>query len=492
MVKYLLIPVVLYYSCFIFQQLWVSYDAAVYLILARSLAQGRGYIDHFLSSPKVNLLNPPGYPSILSLSIRVFGDNLLVLRIFTILVMALSLFILTKILAKYLNKKEIIWVFLLFSLNRYTMGFVNTINSECVYFLFSWATILYFSHQQNIISPKKLIYGALLIISAFYMRVIGISLYLSFIAYLWLNKKYRQVFLILVMGLLMFPWLVTLFSKQTGYGHFLWVKDTYTPSLSVLRAWEIPWRLFSNLKYYSGKVVGDLVFFPYLGELTFGSQFFAAKIVLSLLFSLLFFKGFYSSIKNKISLLEIYIFVYFLLILFWPYHSERFLLPIFPFLLTYLLISLRKIRFRILSALIVLIPLIVAIAANYELVKFSLNKNQCGQPCFAESYSWVEKNTPKEAIIMSEDPAGLYFNTQRRGVFFELNPDPVKSFIKIKEQRINYLLLRGQSILAINGKKISAVERYIKPLIEKYPSRISLVYQGLHKCEPLIYRVNRW
>jgi hypothetical protein len=316
------------------------------------------------------------------------------------------------------------------------------------------------------------------------MRAIGVSLYLALIIYLLLCKKYRQALMVFLFGgLLIFPWLFYVLIKQAGYSPELWGASA--------KFLDIILRPFFSLKYYFGKIVANLLFFPYFYRETFGSPLFAFKIILSLFFSLLFLRGFYLSVKKEIKFLDIYVFVYFFLILLWPIHSERLLLPIYPFLLGYLFIALREVRFNLLKAPIILSLFIAVIMANFNLMKNLINKYPIHKPpCITQSFPWLKAHTLPEAIVMSEDPAGIYFYTQRKGIRFDLSKEPQESLAKIKDARVNYIMLQKESGLTLRGMSINTFDMYMKPLLEKYPLYFNLVYRGRDKCGLLIYKVD--
>jgi hypothetical protein len=490
-IELLIILIIIYYFSFLSQQIWIGKDSAVYLLLARSLIQGKGYIDPFVAMPKINSQYPAGYPFLLSLAMRIFGEGILPFRILTIFLMAASLFILTKIIGTYLRKKEDILVFLLFALNSHLLVFAHTIASEAGYFLFSWLGLLFFMRNENTLSLKKVALGTLFMVAAFYMRIIGISLYLALAIYLLLCRKYRQAFLVLLFaGIFVLPWMIYVLTGQGGNSIVFWLKDINQPSSGTFQFLDIPLRLLTSLKYYSGKIVAELLFFPYLNAVTFGNLFFAFKIILSLFFSLLFLRGFYLSVKKCFKLLDIYVLVYLFCLLLWPLYNERLLLPIYPFLLGYLFIALREVRFKLLKAPVILSLFIAVIMANFGEIKNVINKNQLGKPCLAEALPWLEANTPPEAVVMSEDPAGVYFYIQRKGAFLNLSIDPVQSLAKINADKANYILLQKGIGLTVRGRKIDFFERYGKPLLEKYPFYFKLVYQGTDKCGLLIYKIN--
>ena len=489
-IKISLFSIILYYTCFLFQKSWIGKDSAVYVLLGRALAQGNGYFNYFFSIPSPHALYPPGYPFILAAVIRIFGENLLFLRMSSIAFSGLSLVILLKILSSYLEEKELFFTFLLFALNPLFLNFTHQIYSEAAYVLFSWLGIYIFLNNPDILSAKKTIWGALAILAGLYCRVIGISLYCSLLFYLLIKRRYRQVILVSFLALIILPWIIYMLKNSCGYSQVFMMKDVYNPLAGEIKLIDIALRLFSNIKYYTSKVVSDLLFYPYFKEVTFGYPFFPLKIFLSLLFSFLLLVGFYFTASKSIGIIEIYILFYMIILLFHSYHDERFLLPIYPFLLRYLLVALKLPKFKFTKTAIILVLLFALIPENINMIKNLVKKKDFLKPAYSEYLSWIKNNTRPDSIIMSGDSAGIYYYTGRKGAFFNLGTDYAELLAKIREKRVNFILIEKESGLTIHENKIISFDKRINSLLEKYPDYFSIVYQTSVKPEVSIYRVN--
>jgi len=484
-IKYLIIIFILYYACFLFHELWIEKDAAMYLLLAKSLAHEGKYVDNFLPVPKTHTRIPPGYPFILSLVIRTFGDRLLFLRLPTLIFVGFSLIILFKILSKYLPNKEIVLILVLIALNPFFLTLVHTINSDILYLLLSWLGIFIFLDNEKYLNYKKTLLVTLIIIAGFYIKT-NICLYFSLAIYLLLRKRYRHFSLVILLGLTMLPWLIYALPKADSYTQVFFTKDVYSQSHETIRALDIPWRFFLNLGYYVGKDLPDLLFYPYFKRITFGNLLFPVKIGLGLLFSFLFLQGFYFLSRRKFTLIEVYIFVYFTSILFWPYHDERFLFPIYPFLLVYLIFSLSGKKTKPLGIPIILCLLAPVLIANFQISQNLFSKKTFQKLALSEAYSWLKTNTSPAAIIMSRDCPGVYFYTMRKGLSLESKP----TITELKTKKIDYILIEKETGLTSQGKKINDFDKYLKPLFEKYPNYFSLVYTSSAKPEVFVYRTN--
>ena len=170
---------VAYYAIFLFQPYWPTKDSAHYYLLGRSLSEGKGYIDYFCPEPRQHYYFPPGYPFLLSLVIRIFGDKLLLLRLANIITAGASLLVLAGILKRRLVQKDYVIILLFFALNPLFIEFVQIICSEPVYMLFSWLGIYCLQEGQKPLNLRCILFGSLAMAVAFYLRTIGITLFLA-------------------------------------------------------------------------------------------------------------------------------------------------------------------------------------------------------------------------------------------------------------------------------------------------------------------------
>ncbi|MDD5679707.1 MAG: glycosyltransferase family 39 protein [Candidatus Omnitrophica bacterium] len=483
--KYLIIPIMIYYACFLFHESCLRADSARYFVLGRSIANGTGYVDEYLPEPKPAHVCPPGYAFLLSIVIKIFGANIVLLRMLTVIFSGLSLLVLIGILNKYLDSKEVAAVFLLFALNPLFLNYAHALMSEAGYILFSWIAIYIFLAWEDSLSAPKVLLGALIVIISFYIRTVGAILFLSLFIYLLMRRKYTYAMLFGLIGMLMIPWFIYGLNNTNGYDYIFKLRDPYNLSLGTIKISDMPLRFLSNLKYYGGKVVADIVFFPYFREVTFGDVLFPVKIFLSVLFSALFISGFYRCVRKNAGIIELYIIIYIVMLMFWTYHDERFLLPIYPFLLGYLMIILRRPKLVLAKKVIVSALFLALIPANIVMARGLADRDTSPESSFFETMSWVKENTPPAAIILSCDPVAVYLYSQRKGATLELEPDARKAFSSIRKNKIDYIVAWKYDSLKKKGKAVFVVEDFLYPLLEKYPDSIKLAYESSGK--PIIY-----
>ena len=527
MKKYLviiMIALIAYYALFLPRELLIRSDSAKYLMLGRSLAAGTGYIDYYSPQPKINTLCFPGYPFLLSIAIRMLGDNILLLRAFMVAMSGLCLVVLIGILRRYLEGKELLFVFLLFGLSPLFIAFTNMFATEVPYMLFSWLAILILNKERKLthsttlrVNPESLDFArdgalvepqaptfkaesvegltwamvlaaALAMIIGFYIRPVGIILYVSLIIYLLMRRENKYILpLVLLLGLSVLPWVIRVAMSDCGYHTTFMFKDPYNFSLGIITSSDMLVRILSNIKYYIGKVAADLIFFPCFKEITFGSVIFPVKIFLSFTFSLLFITAFFSYVRHKgIGIAEIYVLIYSISLIFWTYHDERFFIPIYPFLISYLLIFLRRPKMRLVGNIIIFALLAGLILGNIKALK-ELARGERGKSFF-ETMAWLRANMPPDAAIMSQDPAGTYLYSERKGIFLTRQSNITDTINAIKKNGISYVII-GEGGLTNAGRKQSDVDIWLKPILEQYPGCLSVIYESSHEPKVFVYKI---
>lgn len=490
-ITYLIIIIVAltaYYALFLSHELWIRADSAIYLMLGRSLAAGTGYVDYYSPQPRINTLYPCGYPVLLSIAIWIFGYNIFLLRVLMVVMSGLCLVVLIGILKRYLEGKELLFAFLLFALSPLFIYFTNMFATEVPYMLFSWLAILILNKEHKL-TWAMVLAAALAMIIGFYIRTVGIILYISLIIYLLMRKENKYILPVLLLGLSVLPWVIHVATSDCGYQTIFMFKDPYNLSLGTITASDMFIRILSNIKYYIGKVVADLVFFPCFKEITFGSAIFPIKIFLSLTFSLLFITAFFNYVRQKgVGIAEIYVVIYSAVLIFWTYHDERFFIPIYPFLISYLLIFLRKPRIRLVRNIIIFALFAGLISGNIKALK-EVAEGERGKP-FLETMAWLKANTPPDAIIMSPDPASTYLYSERKAIFLAQQPNVRDAINVIKKNGISYIIII-EGGLTVSGRKQSALDICLKPILKQYPGYLSVIYESSLKPKVFVYKVEK-
>src|SRR5262249_38301285 len=162
----------------------------------------------------------------------------------------------------------------------------------------------------------------------YYIRAVGVAMLVAPLVLLVLYRKWRAtLWLGLILGLGALPWVAaSRGSNLNSYSNQLFLRDPYNPALgSISNAGELVGRVLNSARQYIFEVYPSMV----LPEPT--PQLLVS--VLSPVLVTLLFIGFLSFIIKRISLPEVYVVTFLVILCIWPWTGDRFLLPIFPLLL---------------------------------------------------------------------------------------------------------------------------------------------------------------
>ena len=231
-------------------------DNAGYYILGKSLAGGDGYSSiHTKDKVKANHF-PPGYPALIGVVMKTFSGKITTVKSangFYMWAALMVLFFLFRALTKNIHLSFI--ACLLAAYNFHLLEYSTIMMSEISFVLFSAISLLLFvltDFEKTFYKNWKFILFILTLVFAFYIRSLGISLFLSFTFILLIQKRWKYAGL-LVAGfiLLVSPWQIRSHSLGgNSYVNQLLRKNPYRPELGPMEIADWPVRIGQNLKRY--------------------------------------------------------------------------------------------------------------------------------------------------------------------------------------------------------------------------------------------------
>ncbi len=298
-------------------------DNATYFLTANSFSPyGKSFfVSEYFSSKS---LYPPLYPILLGLLGG--GNSILIAHLITTTFLLIAILILYQwILLLNHEKLHATVLVIVFSILPGTYFQALSIHSENIYLLFSLLAIFFVTLKETSGNHKFLLLAAIFIACSTLSRSAGFTLALAFIFYLVINNSKRKYLLSFIAIFPMVLWSVFNNQSDSSYisvfsNHYsgnyitIFIQQISNQSLYILHAW------------YSSFTPG-----------TFGQLLLAIIFVASLLSAL------YRTLKKKLD--GIYIILYLLMILVWPYPAEsmRLLYPVIPILLVQTSICIKDI-----------------------------------------------------------------------------------------------------------------------------------------------------
>jgi 4-amino-4-deoxy-L-arabinose transferase-like glycosyltransferase len=244
-----------------------SGDNARYLMLGKSLAEGKGYRDLYLPDAPVHTQYPPGFPLILAAITLVSGGvNVLAAKLFVVLTGIGAMFFIYR-LGELIFRDKASPVMVLFASVPALVVNNHWILSEVPFLLLLAATLycLVLADGRPRATAARLQIGACgLAVAACLIRTAGVVVVLGMVLLFLVRRQYRNLFiLLLLLAVAAVPWQVHNASAghSQPYLEQLLAKNPYY--LDHGRAGIADWalRVWQNLRVYVARV-GPWMIFP--------------------------------------------------------------------------------------------------------------------------------------------------------------------------------------------------------------------------------------
>jgi hypothetical protein len=461
-------------------------DDAWYTLLAKSLATGQGY--QLINSPSAGIMPvyPPVYPFLVSLAYRLwpsFPDNTLLLKSVSVMAM----FGVGWASYKHFTRDRE-WPHLLSLLCALvvalTPGLVflatSSVMSECVFTCFQMLAIVAIESgvraKDGNRQLRNVALGGALAAITFLTRSIGLAVIGAGFIYLLKERKWKPAAVFIITSLIVAaPWTIysrthrppaELRTEQGGmivqdYSSQLWQRRAGDNSSGTVGVGSLPDRMWANVMKIASNNV-SMIFAPPLyrspkisGEETLekGTQ----VRVLSYLLSLMMLLGFALTLRRRIALAEFITAFTLVITLLWPWDTFRFLLPLMPFLLYYLLEAIRGARDLVQQkfetkppvhpwrALLVAAGLILTLYV-YDHAVYIAKRSDLSRAEYLpwraifdenqEALNWIREKSPENAIVASLNPALVHLYTGRKSV---ASDNPAANWENWKQLNVRYM-----------------------------------------------------
>lgn len=430
-------------------------DSAQYIILAQSLSHGNGFRAVNYPGEPFCLQYPPVFPLLLSAIVLFLGRNFYAMHLLVALTGALSLVFLYKLFKRYANFKIAFLVIALLVLNwDFIYYATNSILSDVPYLVFSSATLLLLANNLEKEKDSFLARSALLLalLLAFFCRYIGFTLYLGTATLLLIRRKFNTLKFISLgfFGIVLF-WFIygALFS---GLGNFEHIKgffriDYYAPYRGSLLAHPmIIISRFIDGANYNAETITRVLFLPFSKR--FG--FLEPWLILSTLVAIL--SGFWLKLRqDRYCVFHYYFLFYFIIVMLVCYRSigasERYILPMLPFMVFYMLSFfqfLSKIllkRFGTIFFLAFCCLLFYSAALSLPRRNFAFKDLPISAKNFIFLNKWIAMNIKEKTTVFSRKPTITYFYTGHKAIFYPYSLDDNLFWKQIRENNVRYVII---------------------------------------------------
>lgn len=474
-------------------------DSLHYILLAKSLLLGYGYKDVcFVGSPP-HTMYPFVFPILLVPIIYFLGYNYAAFNLLGVVIAILSLCSIYLLFREKAGKPTALLIVLLTGLSSHILYYIYGVLAEIPYLFFSIIALIFIEkyHQEERWLSKSAFLAVFFLALAYFTRSVGICLLLAALAYLFLERLVGKDFSLRLKKLTLIGlgvcvpaswWLLRCYLlKRSGTADYLtylfFVRDPVTFKLTLMNSVDFLEKTVRNVYGYAAYT------FP---RILLDVQFPQRNILAFLLTGLVFF-GFLYCLYSRRTIIEYYIVFYMCMLFIWPGSDiigRRFLVPIIPFVFYYFIIGLRQslsiLRLKKLkiSGFILVICLLVVFNFKGTLGYIHGERYRYAQWLdlgkFMGMAQWAKKNTSTDAIFTSSIPLVVWLYFERKATHSNLiSADPSKVIDFIYENNVDYVIV---------DSTLEVTKQYIKPVIEQYPDKFTVVFK---EKEDVIYKVKR-
>lgn len=339
-------------------------DSTRYIIWGTSFAHAKGLVDETQPDPERYVVNAPFFAILLSPALLFFPYSLLAGKVWTLLWGVGFIAAFYGLLLRFFNKTTATVCILPFVFNPLVVLLSTEVMSETAFLTFVALGFLTLERLESGGHSEKRDLLVLLAVTSLIvlLREVSIALVGSITLYFLVTKQYKRALYVLggfavFFGAWLFRNLVLVGAPPASQAtniNFVFQHFVTPPQAPLLQ--EFGLRILNNAAGYAVHI-GGLLFYPLPEVMIFEPTglflgyfkgIVGAKYIIVVLFLPLLFLGIWRDISDRRTGFARLLFVlgYLLIILVYPVHDVRFLLPAFPFMIFYVAVAFSWIRDR--------------------------------------------------------------------------------------------------------------------------------------------------
>lgn len=475
-------------------------DNAVYVMLAQSLATGQGYTNLWSEPPTPHRIFPFVFPALMAPLVWAFGVSIPVLKLVPTISGVAALWMLYILLRQYASERTALLIVLLTAANPHVMSLSNQLMAEapCMFFTFLALYVLQRYGKDPRLASWLLPAAALAILLAFFTRAAQLTLYPTAGLFLLAHRPSgsnlktrfaKAVVLCVIITLPYLWWKKSVVGEGGIYTRHFMAADVSDDSQGSAGLKEFARRVATN-------VYGNTASFPQVLVPQYESIFNREARVLNLLVGLPFaviggLACLWYLIRRR-DAIAIYLIVYLGVLAIWRSYGFRYLAPIYPLLLLYLLrgvkglllVRLPLTRPKALLAWRIVLVLLIAssLAAGVDRM-IGERTGKAYPPKLADYFKaadWIKVNAAEDAVILCRKPSLFRLVSGRRSYHYAYTNDHQEMLEAMAKAGADYVI-RDQ---------ISRFETdvYLAPMLEANQDRFE---QKAAINDTIIYAVKK-
>ena len=461
-------------------------DFAQYLMHAQNIVRGQPYAEMpYVRNPVNNNPGPPayppGFPLLLAPIYAVFGPTILPMKILIIATFVTGLGLTAHLLRGELPDSYTLALVVVLGFNPYLVKFTASVVSDLPFVLFVVLSLFLWrrSRTESILSRKRglAVLVGLCIYFTVLIRSLGIVLPASILIYELLDQRRLSKTALIGLGTVAvaigIQTVVSVLSAgataSTGVSYYRdIVQQSLLNRISMLAS-TATHSLYAYAEFL-GKILweADPVPLPSLLGPTL-------KIIggITVLLSV---GGWIHHVLSRLSLFDVFTALYIAALLPWGFHVDRYLIPVLPFCVFYIIYSLYNVHRGLQSKhpvfLIFSAGLLLTVYA-WRLGHYPGTESETGAlaPAAEHTYRYLQKHTASDDLVVFGKPRFVALKTGRRSVRWFEGSSQDKILTYFMKADVAYVLVgppganRGDTIVT---------------LVEDHPARFAPTYQNAH------------
>lgn len=451
-------------------------DNAEFVIIARSVAAGKGfsYINH--PQERAATKYPPGFPLMLAGWSMLFGAGFVSFKLAMVLAYVCAVAVTFLLGRKLIGDNQAIVATLVVASSTSFIRYSHTVLSEMPYALVSLVVLYLVLYRPD--TRRNFILVLVLCVWAYYLRTVGGVLVLAIAIYYFLSS--RKKYALIVIGALVaasLAWSLRNYAAAGEGSRYLSVflkVDPYYPHKGNIDVMGLFVRMGKNLLGYSGELIAYTILPSYHVRVA-GADVSLARNIISVAVVVFAAVGGYS-LRREARVVNIYLLLYLLAYLIWPdvWMSDRFMVPVAPIVAIYAVQGIFKLctMLGLPRKAAALVPVAVLVTNAYALTLYA-QRERGYTPLWANYIQcaiWSTRNTRADALFVCRKPFFFSVFSDRRTISYPFTRDHEEMRGFLKEWDADYI------IVDYFGGPTGTTELYVLPVLLDMINSVKTVY----------------
>jgi len=474
-------------------------DNIYYYVLGQSLADGEGYVNTYSSKKEFHNQFPPGYPFIISLASKFFSNDLIFIKKLNGFFLFFSIILLFFIAYSLSGNVHLAFIVGMFSLmNFQLLYYAGIVMSEIPFLFFSLACVFVFikiDFTKDVFKNWQFFVMAILVVVSYYIRSLGLALFISIFSFLLLKKywKYAFTFIAVFIGLIL-PWVVRNNNlESSGYVGKIWFKNIYRPEDGLMNASDWVVRIVDNISRYITVEIPSAMF-NYNDSIDYQEGVVLLDWITGLIIIAVMVYGLWRLKQFNLFIL-CYIIATMGILVLWPevWNGPRFIIGILPLFIFLFLFSIIEVIVDVLkkvvsNKLLIYIGITcVSLIFVYLYAARPIARMEVKQKAkYEENYlnyfklaEWSKRNVPKNAIVACRKPLLFHYFADRFVTGFKNTANQEEFVQDLMDKQVGYVVYESLGF--------SSTGLYLFPVLTKYPEKFELMV-GMNEPKTAIFK----